>query len=572
MWGTGSVLGGRYRLTEHLGSGSMGDVWRAVDTTLERTVAVKILRPLSAEPAFAERFLREARILAALNHPGIVRVHDYGESDGGRTAFLVMELLDGVSLQEVIAQNGALDPARTLSIVAQTLDALAVAHARGVVHRDVKPANLMVNGDTVVVTDFGIALSGDASRLTEPSIVLGTALYGAPEQTRQAPVTAAADLYSIGAVAYECLSGSPPFADEDLLNIIVRRASEPVPPLPEGIPRAVRDLVLRALSRDPADRFADAAQMAAAARSAADSIAAGADGAVGGSAPAEVRPGRSSSATPASSATPDAPATVVDPDRVESEGRDTLPTATSSSGRDGDAAVTARHRRGRSVAILAGVPTILAIVAVAFLITRSGGSGREVEVAAASSSSPSAASSAKPAASASPASPAAASSASPAGVGSLTTADSTRPSAPPDSGNVISSVPAASTSDAVVSASPEGLNPTHSGSPPSPVVDGGGGPYTVTGQLSCLTGNAVVGVWVQADVGKGFANWQLVAGGKATQYWYQLPEPESFSLVVGCGGTQQDWQVSAKVDGISERIASFSCDDKAGTADYAECT
>ncbi|MFD0630451.1 protein kinase domain-containing protein [Catenulispora yoronensis] len=267
MWGEGTVLAGRYELRRRIGGGSMGDVWQAQDTVLSRLVAVKILLPaLLDDPGFAARFQTEARVLAALNHPGIVSVHDYGETTDPRTAFLVMELITGRPLSDLLDDSAPLSEAATLTLVSQTLDALQAAHDQGIVHRDVKPANLMLRGGSVVVTDFGVARTADARRLTTADMVLGTAVYAAPEQARHSAVTAAADQYSVGVIAYECLTGAPPFDGDTPLGIMMKHLQEPVPPLPDTVAAPLRDLVLRALAKDPAERFGSAKEMAETAR------------------------------------------------------------------------------------------------------------------------------------------------------------------------------------------------------------------------------------------------------------------------------------------------------------------
>jgi tRNA A-37 threonylcarbamoyl transferase component Bud32 len=267
MWGEGTVLAGRYQLRQRIGGGSMGDVWRALDTVLGREVAVKILLPALLDDAgFAARFHTEARVLAALSHPGIVSVFDYGEADDPRTAFLVMELITGRPLSDLLDESAPLSEATTLTVVAQTLEALQAAHDRGIVHRDVKPANLMLRSGSVVVTDFGVARTADARRLTAADVVLGTAVYAAPEQARHTAVTAAADQYAVGVIAYECLTGTPPFDGGTPLGIMMKHLQEPVPPLPETVSAPVRELVMRALAKDPEERFASAREMAETAR------------------------------------------------------------------------------------------------------------------------------------------------------------------------------------------------------------------------------------------------------------------------------------------------------------------
>ena len=275
MWGRGTVLGGRYTLAERIGGGAMGEVWRALDGVLERAVAVKILLPkLLEDPQFAARFRREAKVLASLSHPGIVDVHDYGEEPaaeegGDRIAYIVMALVDGHPLDEVREDEGPMPVGRALGIVAETLDALHAAHRRGIVHRDLKPSNLMLREDgRVTVTDFGIAHSKAASRLTASHAVLGTALYIAPEQAEGIATVPASDLYSLGVVAYELLTGNVPFNGDTVLEIVLKHIREPAPELPSGFPEPVRAFVARALSKSPEERWADASEMAKAARTA----------------------------------------------------------------------------------------------------------------------------------------------------------------------------------------------------------------------------------------------------------------------------------------------------------------
>ncbi|WP_185921770.1 serine/threonine-protein kinase [Streptomyces sp. WAC06614] len=276
MWGRGTVLGDRYALTERIGGGGMGEVWRADDSVLRRQVAVKVLLPtLLDDPAFAARFRREATVLASLSHPGIVDVHDYGETEiesGERVAYIVMELVEGRPLNEVRVQAGPMEPAQALDIAGQALDALHAAHLQGVTHRDIKPSNLMLGGDgRVTVTDFGIARSSAASTgITDSHAVLGTALYMAPEQAEGLGAVAASDLYSMGVVVYELLTGEPPFTGESVVEIALKHVREPAPPLPEALPEPVRAFVARALLKHPEERYADASVMAAAARRAAE--------------------------------------------------------------------------------------------------------------------------------------------------------------------------------------------------------------------------------------------------------------------------------------------------------------
>ncbi|WP_244933334.1 serine/threonine-protein kinase [Micromonospora tulbaghiae] len=267
------VLSGRYRLDDRVATGGMGDVWRATDLVLGRPVAVKVLLPaLASDPDFIARFRSEARIMASLRHPGVVQVFDCGEDDlpgGGRADYLVMEFVAGEPLSRRIEAAGQLEVVETMSIVAQVAQALHAAHGRGIVHRDVKPSNLLVQDDgTVVLVDFGVARSTNVTSITSTNAVPGTALYMAPEQAAGRPVSGATDVYALGAVAYCCLTGSPPFTGDNPLQVAVRHLDDEPPELPAEIPASVRELVSRALAKDPADRYPSAAAMADAARAA----------------------------------------------------------------------------------------------------------------------------------------------------------------------------------------------------------------------------------------------------------------------------------------------------------------
>ena len=273
MLATGDVLNERYRLDDPVAGGGMGEVWRATDLALGRTVAVKVLRPaLLRDPSFEARFRAEARTMAALSHRHIANVYDFGRSvlPEGTVTYLVMAYVDGQQLSEKIAAAGRLPAGETMSIVAQAADALDAAHRLGVVHRDVKPANLLISADgTVTLVDFGIARSTAATALTTGQTVLGTALYMAPEQASGGTVGPAVDLYALGAVAYHALAGQPPFPGENALEIALRHVSDLPPPLPGDVPPAARTVVERAMAKDPADRYASAADLATAARAAA---------------------------------------------------------------------------------------------------------------------------------------------------------------------------------------------------------------------------------------------------------------------------------------------------------------
>ena len=253
------LLAGRYRLTDRIAAGGMGEVWRGEDNLLTRSVAVKLLPTGRAgDEAFLARFRAEARYAASLSHPGIARVYDYGESAEFGGAYLVMELVNGEPLSAILARAGRLSPDATLDIVSQAARALDAAHQAGIVHRDIKPGNLLVAaGGTTKITDFGIATAvaaAQAAHLTETGMVMGTAMYVSPEQATGAQVTEASDIYSLGVVAYECLAGHPPFTASEPLAIAFAHKHEPVPALPPDVPQPVSDLVYHMLAKTPAER------------------------------------------------------------------------------------------------------------------------------------------------------------------------------------------------------------------------------------------------------------------------------------------------------------------------------
>ena len=252
------VLDGRYALIERIASGGMGEVWRGVDQILGRPVAVKLLSAVHAgDEQFRARFRAEARYAAGLSHPGIARVFDYGESSPLGGPYLVMELVSGEPLSAILERVGSLPSDVTLDIVSQAARALDAAHQAGIVHRDIKPGNLLITADgTTKITDFGIAKARAAEDidLTATGIVMGTALYVSPEQATGSTVTGASDVYSLGVVAYECLAGEPPFIADQPLAIAIMHKHDPVPPLPEDVPRPVSDLVLAMLAKTPEGR------------------------------------------------------------------------------------------------------------------------------------------------------------------------------------------------------------------------------------------------------------------------------------------------------------------------------
>ncbi len=289
----GTAVAGRYRLLEQIGAGGMGEVWRATDEVLKRTVAIKVVLPsLQADPDFVRRFLSEARAMASVHHPGVVAIHDFGEvyepnirpsgeRQGGRIAYLVMEYVAGESLSRVLRRVGRLDPSTTMNLVNQIARALQAVHDRGIVHRDIKPGNLIVRPDgAVALADFGIAAALDATAWTQPGMILGTPSYLAPEQVLGQPASPRSDVYALGLVAYECLAGRRPFMGDDPLAVAMQRVQYAPPPLPPDVPPPVAEVVARALATDPAHRWPTAAEFAAAA------------GRVGGGARVSSVPGR----------------------------------------------------------------------------------------------------------------------------------------------------------------------------------------------------------------------------------------------------------------------------------------
>ncbi|MET4591879.1 protein kinase [Arthrobacter sp. 754] len=262
---TGITLGGRFQLTTRIAIGGMGEVWKAKDLVLGRIVAIKVLKEeYTGDPGFLQRFRAEARHTALLNHVGIANVFDYGEEEG--SAYLVMELVPGQPLSSIIEHEQVLSPDRTLSMIAQTARALSVAHAQGLVHRDIKPGNLLITPDgRVKVTDFGIARLADQVPLTQTGQVMGTAQYLAPEQATGQTATGSSDIYSLGVIGYECLSGHRPFSGESQIAIALAQVNDAPPPLSDTLPKPVRALLMSMLAKDPKNRPANAIKLAEAA-------------------------------------------------------------------------------------------------------------------------------------------------------------------------------------------------------------------------------------------------------------------------------------------------------------------
>jgi len=264
----GELIGGRYEIEELVGTGGMSSVYRARDSVLERRVALKVLHEhFSADPEYVERFRREARAIARLNHPNIVTVIDRGEF--GKREFIVFEHIPGENLKQVVEREGQLPVAQALALTHQIARGLAFAHQHGVVHRDVKPQNVLLDeSGTAKVTDFGIARSLDPGQeLTQTGTLLGTSDYIAPEQASGQPVDARSDQYSLGVLLYELLTGEVPYPADSFMAVAMRHLRDPVPSVRErrpDVPDRVDEIVARAMAKRPEDRFPSTEAMMAA--------------------------------------------------------------------------------------------------------------------------------------------------------------------------------------------------------------------------------------------------------------------------------------------------------------------
>lgn len=263
---SGLTFGGRYQLLSRVAIGGMGEVWQATDLVIGRTVAIKILKDeYLGDPGFLERFRAEARHAALVNHEGIANVYDYGEEEG--SAYLVMELVPGEALSTILERERVLPADQVLDFVAQTASALHAAHQAGLVHRDIKPGNLLITPDgRVKITDFGIARIADQVPLTATGQVMGTVQYLSPEQASGHPASPSTDVYSLGIVAYEALAGRRPFTGESQVAIAMAQINEAPPELPVTVAEPVRNLVFAAIAKKPADRPASAQLFARAAQ------------------------------------------------------------------------------------------------------------------------------------------------------------------------------------------------------------------------------------------------------------------------------------------------------------------
>jgi len=261
------VLNGRYELQRRVGRGGMAEVFLARDRLLDRLVAIKILFPeFAADPSFVARFRREAQSAANLNHPNIVGVYDWGKERG--TYYIVMEYIDGRSVSDILRADGPIEAKQAARIAAEVAGALGFAHRKGVVHRDVKPGNVLITeAGEVKVADFGIAramTSSSEENLTQTGSVMGTATYFSPEQAQGKPVDPRSDLYSLGVVLYEMASGKPPFSADSPVAIAYKHVQEPLPPLRDqvpGVPAAYEAITVKALAKDADDRYQDGAEM-----------------------------------------------------------------------------------------------------------------------------------------------------------------------------------------------------------------------------------------------------------------------------------------------------------------------
>ncbi|MBN2847338.1 MAG: Stk1 family PASTA domain-containing Ser/Thr kinase [Coriobacteriia bacterium] len=257
------VFGRRYRVIEKIGSGGMADVFKAVDDVLGRTVAVKVLHArYAADPTFVARFRQEAQAAANLSHPNIVNMYDWGRD--GETYYIVMEYVKGTDLKSLVSQQGPMDPRKAAEYAAQICSALAVAHGYDIIHRDIKPHNIVLTPDgTIKVMDFGIARAGNTT-MTQTGSVLGTAQYISPEQAQGRQLSPASDLYSLGVTLYEMVTGRPPFdADTPVATALQQVNDEPMPPrqVRASIPPALEAVILRAMRKNPAERYDSAAEM-----------------------------------------------------------------------------------------------------------------------------------------------------------------------------------------------------------------------------------------------------------------------------------------------------------------------
>ena len=265
---SGAVLSDRYRLVGSIAVGGMGEVWRAHDTVLDREVAVKLLKhEYSSDPEFSERFRSEAKVTARISHPGVAAVYDYGQTadptGGHARSYLVMELVEGDSLATILDREGTLSPEVTADLLEQTARALQSAHAIGLVHRDVKPGNILVTPEgTAKLTDFGIAKAMGSASVTQSGMIVGTAQYISPEQAMGEEATPAGDVYSLAVVGYECLAGHRPFRADSPVTLAMMHVRDDAPPLPPSVPPHMSELLDYGMAKKPEWRYRDGAEFA----------------------------------------------------------------------------------------------------------------------------------------------------------------------------------------------------------------------------------------------------------------------------------------------------------------------
>jgi serine/threonine-protein kinase len=364
------TIADRYELDDRLGSGGMSTVYRATDRVLERTVAVKVLAEhLSDDEKFVARFRREALAVAKLVHPNIVQVYDTGVDNGRH--FIVMEYVEGKSGAQLLQRDGALRPGTAVEIAAQACAGLEYAHRQGIIHRDVKPGNLMVIGGpaggppemTVKLADFGIARAAEQTRLTQVGSVVGTAAYLSPEQSRGEEATPISDVYSLGVVVYQLLTGRLPYEGNSLAELAIRRENErPLPPTSykQDIPEELSQAVLRALENEPENRYVDALALAAALRAGLSGIPP-ADDATTNVIGAGASTAATRVATPREPQTPTAPVRAARPRRSPPPPRRAVPPPVAAERRR-------PARRGGASSFLKGLGAVILIAVIAGLI------------------------------------------------------------------------------------------------------------------------------------------------------------------------------------------------------------
>ncbi|MEA2653333.1 MAG: eukaryotic-like serine/threonine-protein kinase, partial [Chloroflexota bacterium] len=395
----GQTLGGRYRLVELLGSGGMATVYRATDVSLGRDVALKLLRPeYLRDPDFSSRFRQEAQAAASLSHPNVVTVYDYGEDPSG--PYIVMELVDGQDLATILRRNGPLPARQVARIGAGVARALAAAHARGLVHRDVKPGNVLIGSDgRVKVVDFGIARAIAEAQVTLPGMTLGSVHYFSPEQARGEPATAASDIFSLGIVLYEMLTGVRPWEGDSAASVALARLTGPIPDpiaVRSSVPTDLAAITRRALALDPNDRWPSASVMAdaleatlapsgsaagAAGAAAVGGLAGGAAGAAAGGAAGALGGATVISATarPNPAGIPYVPDAYVGADDGLSAGGALPPPAVR--GRPAPAVLEEGPRSSGALAWVAGIVAIALLIAIAFLVFQLASGGGKPPVA-----------------------------------------------------------------------------------------------------------------------------------------------------------------------------------------------